>query len=229
MEVSWCKRFLIDWWLLIFIAFLLWYRNYEYDRFISIFCIMSALVNLIQYGVYSGMDAAEAGTWIYVLLWAQIIALAIACHVYVNEPISAIYLTIISIISTFFIMYSFCSTNKFFATCEGWFQIERTNQTDCTDQIDNKDKNEEYNILGNWWWVYLLGIIIPFLLIGYYINSSIFFFILYGLIIAIYILCNADWYNWGPTFFLFSIGFAFITWLLIPLTPPSNPDCICDC
>lgn len=217
--ISWCKRFLVDWWLCIFMAFLLWYRNYEWDRYVSIWAVMIGLIDLIQYGVNSGMSTEEAGKWIYIILWLQVIALAITAHSLLMQTISAIYLIIISVISFVFIFYGLWSSGHFFAfgsshdnnniqsdiPVDGWYSIG----------------NGGENILGCWWWIYAIGIIIPILLISYYMSPSILLLLLYAIIIGVYVLFNCDEYNWGSAMNLLSIGFLFITWLVAPVIPSS--------
>ena len=197
--ISWCKRFLVDWWLLIFISFLLWYRNKDYDRVISIFIIMVAIINLVEYGVFSGMSETEAGKWIYITLWVQILALAISCHVYVQETITAIYLFVIALVSIIFIIYGFFSNDIFIVNSEGWF---------------NKSSDI---FLGSWWWIYVLGLIIPVLLIAYYKNPSILILIFYGILIGVYIMFVCPEPLWGSNWFLLASGIAFLTWLIAPL------------
>lgn len=201
--ISFCKRFLVDWWLAIFMAFLLWYRNYQWDRYIAIWAIMIGLIDLIQYGVNSGMSSTEAGKWIYVILWLQVIALAITAHTLIMEDISAIYMIVISIISFIFVIYGLWTNGKFYATIDGWYGTD----------------NGGENILGCWWWIYALGIIIPILLIGYYAYPSILLLLLYAIIIGVYVLFNCNEWTWGSAMNLLSIGFLFIAWLVAPIIP----------
>lgn len=199
--ISYTKQYLINWWLLVFISFLLWYRNRDYDRIIAVFTFVVAIIDLLQYGVFSGMSEKEAGKSIYIALWAQILVLAIATHVYVKEGISMIYFIVMAIVSSIFIIYGMmCNGDKLIANCQGWFN------------------DDNPNILGVWWWVYLLGLFIPVLLIAYYKNASILTLIFYAIGISIYVICSCSEMSfWGPSWFLLATGFAFITWLLVPV------------
>ncbi len=199
METSWCKRYLIDFWLLVFIGFMLWYRNRAYDRVVSVFLVMVAIVDLLEYGAFSGMDSFESGRWIYITLWVQVLALAIATYIYVQEILACVYMIVMAVVASIFIIYGLFCKDRFVVNSCGWFN----------------DGSSLF--LGHYWWVYILGLVIPVILIAYYKNTSVVVLLLYGLLAAIYVSCSSNEENWASNWFLLASGIAFICWIIAPL------------
>lgn len=76
------KTCLIAWWVAAIISFLLWYRNYTYDRIIAAVVFILGLIQLVQYGCYSLMNPIVAGRITAVLIYLLVIVLLIGVLIY---------------------------------------------------------------------------------------------------------------------------------------------------
>jgi heme/copper-type cytochrome/quinol oxidase subunit 4 len=65
------KLALANWWILTFVAVMLWYRNASYDRVMSAFIFVLGLVQLIEYGIYNSMNEDQGARILFIVLWLQ--------------------------------------------------------------------------------------------------------------------------------------------------------------
>jgi hypothetical protein len=207
-----------SWWILVLMALFLWYRNIKYDRALAIFVFTLGLIQLIEYGIYSGADPNQSGRALYITLWLQCLVLAIGVYMFINSTISnetqsmtktAIHtiagwnLFLFSVVFVIFLVISF-SPDMHMSVSIG--------------------KNEEIiwyknggSILGNWTWLYLIGIFLPlFLLLGYYMwaDLGIAILIIYGILTTLFITANYYVSSFGNLWYYLSVGFAFLAWFL---------------
>ena len=76
------KTCLVAWWVAAIISFLLWYRNYTYDRIIAAVVFILGLIQLVQYGCYSLMNPVVAGRITAVLIYLLVIVLLVGVLIY---------------------------------------------------------------------------------------------------------------------------------------------------
>jgi hypothetical protein len=152
------KDYLISWWIIAILSVFLWYRNKNEDRIFSIVFFLLGIIQLIQYSVYSGADAAQAGKAIYITIWLQVVILTISVFIYfdstnVYEENRLLY--IFSFVTMIFFFVVFVLALSLLLTSEeDKYLVFKDADGSITWQ--NKDNN---NFLGLYWWIYLLGII----------------------------------------------------------------------
>lgn len=214
------KTSVTTWWILALMSLFLWYRNINYDRALSIFVFTLGLINLIEYGIYSGTDSSSSARAIYIILWIQCLVLSISAFILIQQDkdpdnpsiteniihtISGWNLFLFAIIFVVCLVISFTSAGVFSAT---------PSDTNISVSLNGG------KLLGHWSWLYALGIFIPlFLLFGYYMWSDIglALLILYVFMVAIYVLnvssSNSQTILTTTLQYLF-VGFAFLSWFV---------------
>lgn len=217
------KSSILAWWILALIAILLWYRNQEFDRAVAVFIFIVGLIQLIEYGVRSGADSKQSGSAIFVLLWLQTIVLAIGTYIFLksNEiEETKIYTTLSAYnLAAFAIVFIVALFYLFFAGSKIQAKLAESGHVDWS--------NNGSSILGNWGWLYVAGLFIPFILIlGYYdwANLGVMLLILYGLASAAYVLTSFPPEAFGSMWCYLAIGFAFLVWFIgiFPRTSVEN-------
>jgi hypothetical protein len=86
---------------------------------------------------------------------------------------------------------------------------------------------DDHSLLGNWGWLYLIGIFVPLILIfGYYMwaDLGIAILILYGILSAAYVLVNYQPNAFSSMWCYLTVGFAFLAWVL-GIIPSDNNLC----
>lgn len=189
------KNHLIVWWVLAILSLFLWYRNILYDRIIAIFIFFVGLVELIQYGIESGASINTSNKVIFILLWSQCLILAVGLYIFLKDDennfykiITLLNLIIFAIIFLFAVLFIIIANPDF--------------------------SNNQGNLLGYFNVIYIIGIILPLIILfSYYefsniglIFSVVAILILVG-IILIYV--NIDQFNTYFNYFLIVV--AFIT------------------
>lgn len=211
------KTSISEWWLFALVALFLWYRNENYDRVMASYVFITGLIQLVEYGIYSGADALQAGRSIFIILWIQCLVLNIGVFLFLrdyNETDSSPLRQIVGTISGWIlILYSVIFVVALFLLfTENW---------NLKGELSNNGyvewKTEDTSILGNWNFLYLLGILIPFfLLLAYYswadlhIAILLLYLVLSGVYVMIYYPTNSQLSMWS----YYSIGFAFLAWFL---------------
>lgn len=211
---STAKTSIISWWILAMMALFLWYRNEKYDRALSIFVFTLGLIQLIEYGIYSGTDPRQSGRTLFITLWLQCLVLAIGVFIFINgsidsdspsttqniaHTIAGWNLFLFSIVFVIALIFSFISNSDFYGGQDIAGNIEWS-------------RNGK-SLLGHWGWLYMIGIFVPLLLIfGFYMwaDIGIAVLIIYGILAVAYVLNN---YQMTSLNYL-SVGFAFLAWVL---------------
>lgn len=200
------------WWILVLIALFLWYRNEKYDRVLAAFIVGLALVQLIQYAIYSGADSNQSIRAIFVILWLQCIILAIGVYVFIatQQPSSSMIKTIagwnLILFAIFFVvslLYAIFSTSIFSSDIDSNGHISWL-----------RDGGQ---LLGGFGWLYLIGIFLPlFLLFAYYDYADLpmAILILYAAITAAWVGLTYNIEEFGSIWSYFAIGFAFLAYAL---------------
>ena len=226
------KASITSWWILALMSLFLWYRNEKYDRALSVFVFTLGLVQLIEYGIHSGTDPHQSGRALYITLWLQCLVLAIGVFIFINSKkdpdnpsisenvintIAGWNLFLFAIVFVVMLVLSFTSENVFFGAHNPSGRIEWY-----------KDGQQ---LLGAWGWLYLIGILIPLLLIfAYYMwaDVGIAILILYGILSAIYVLANYPPASFNSMWCYLAVGFAFLAWF-VGIIPSNNNSEIMVC
>jgi len=195
------KSSLLAWWLAIIVSVFLWYRNHDYDRIVSALAVILGLFQLIEYGIFNNMNPHQGGKLIFSVLWLLLLILAISTFIYTKNVMSLIWLIIISTIFLFIITYTFTTDPDNFNVIrlDPYLSWTRENNT----------------ILDGLELIYLIGIIVPIvLLLNYYEWMDLGIYI-----ILIYVISSAliVWYIFSPDLFasiwVYSlIGAVLLTW-----------------
>lgn len=226
------KSSITSWWILALMSLFLWYRNVNYDRALSIFIFTLGLIQLIEYGIHSGTDPNQSGRTLFIILWLQCLVLAIGVFVFINgmydpdhatttqniaHTIAGWNMMFFGIVFVIGIIMTFVSQNTFHANPDpnghvAWYLNEKS-------------------ILGQWGWLYGIGVFLPLLLLfGYYMwaDIGIAILIIYGMLSVGYILAQYPLSTAGSVWSYLSVGFAFLAWYigLLPINahPPTEPD-----
>lgn len=197
------KNSLIAWWVLILIALFVWYRNQHYDRVYAVLIFIFAIIQLIEYGIASGVNNSQAGKAIFVGLWLQILVIAIAVYIYVKTYVAAGALIMASLIFLIVILYVIFGKGHFsaFLNQQGFIEWKYNGEP----------------MLYQWGWLYLLFLLIPFLLLlvaDNFRNIGIPIFIAYGIATAIYVYLHFPLSQFGSIWTYLSIGFAFLVFYI---------------
>lgn len=224
------KLSISSWWILALMSLFLWYRNIKYDRALSVFIFTLSLVQLIEYGIYSGADPTQSGRTLYISLWLQCLVLAIGVYMFIgsNKPkdnptvtqnvvhkVAGWNMFLYAIIFVVCLILSFSSEINLYATV-------------------GKDNNIYYyqngsKMFNKWGWLYLIGIFLPlFFIFIYYAGEDleIAILLLYGVFSLAYVTCNYNISTFSGLWCYLSVGFAFLCWFLgiIPLCKSNEPS-----
>lgn len=215
------KASITSWWILAMMALFLWYRNEKYDRALSIFVFTLGLVQLLEYGIHSGTDPNQSGRALFITLWLQCLVLAIGVFIFINESrnrdvnhnhtttenivhtIAGWNLFLFAIVFVVSLVLSFTSGNTFSGAPGSSGHIEWY--------------MNDGPLLGKWGWLYLVGILVPLLLIfAYYMwaDIEIAILIIYGILSAAYVMSNYPPNAFSSMWCYLSIGFAFLAFFL---------------
>ena len=123
--------------------------------FSAVFLIIS-LVQLVEYLFHSGqIDSNTGGVLIYIILWLQVVVLALAIQVHFNTSLTMIWAVIFVII--FMIALNYASKTKFFVGKE-------------YNHLIWSQEGYNGNILGGKEIIYSIGILGPIFIVEYYNN-----------------------------------------------------------
>jgi len=197
------KSSLLGWWFLLIMAIFLWYRNYKYDRIMAAVAIILGLFQLIEYGIFNNMDRHQGGKLIFSILWLLLLILAMSTLIFVKNTLALAWLVIIATVFLFAIIYAFISDGSNFGV----------------------DRSENYliwtregrGILHGLEWLYIMGIIVPvILLFNYYKWEELG---LYVIIMYIIISFLVIWYLFDSSVFgrvwVYSlVGIIMIAWFI---------------
>lgn len=223
------KASVTSWWILAMMSLFLWYRNEKYDRAISVFVFTLGLIQLIEYGIHSGSDPSQSGWALFITLWLQCLVLAIGVFIFTKThgdtnntyqklafDISSWNLFFFAIVFVIFLILSFTPGYSFSGTPGSSGHIEwYTNNGP---------------LLGKWSWLYLIGLFLPlFTIFLFYAfaDLSIAILILYGILSALYVLCNYKPEAFSSMWCYLAVGFAFLAWFL-GIIPNNNCNNTCS-
>jgi hypothetical protein len=221
------KLSISSWWILVLMALFLWYRNEKYDRALSIFVFTLGLIQLIEYGIYSGADPKQSGQAIFLTLWLQCLVLAIGVFTFINNTITSTATTTQNIahviagfnLFLFSIIFVICLVISFSP------DISLTASLNSNEQIIWNQNNS--SILNKWEWLYLIGIFIPlFLIFAYYMwaDLEIAILILYGIFSVTYITTHYKITSFDNLWCYLTVGFVFLAWFLGIFPQKSIPN-----
>lgn len=208
------KESISSWWILVFMAMFLWYRNIKYDRVMSVFILMLGLVQLLEYAVYSGSNPHTTTRTMFITLWVQCLVLAIASFVFLksqnqDDPHIQVTTTLAGWnVFIFTIVFIAILIVVFFSG--GYFNAEINNDLISWSQNDRP-------LMGNYTWLYFLGIFIPlFLLFASYsfADLGLALLILYAALTAIYCASKYSENSMITIWCYYGVGFAFLAWLV---------------
>lgn len=177
---------------------MLWYRNNSYDRVISAFVFVLGMVQLIEYGIYNSMDENQGARLLFIVLWLQCLVLAVGVYMTQKTLASSLLLWVFIVIFAVAVIYSMFSFDDTFfdgANIRSWFTDKSTS-------------------LGSLNWLYMLGIIIPFIILLSYTDwSSIVLWILVIYLIVAFIVLSMLRSSISIPCYI-AIGFVFLAWIM---------------
>lgn len=106
------KLLIMSWWLYLLIAIFLWYRNYNFDRVVTIFFIILGFIQLLEFCFLNGASEKQTGIIVYLLVWVQPLALWISLFVFLINKTPSIYSNIcLLFIIVYFIIFIYIFIN----------------------------------------------------------------------------------------------------------------------
>lgn len=221
------KASISSWWIFAFMALFLWYRNIGYDRALAIFALTLGLIQLIEYGIYSGTNPEQSGRTIFIILWLQCLVLAIGVWIFINGSIDSHNPSLGENIVHTIAGWNLLFFAIVFVTC---LVISFTSDSTFSASPGPSGFIEWYMnghpMLSQWGWLYFIGIFAPlFLIFAYYAwaDLSVAILILYGILAAAFIFINYPSTVFGSIWSCFLIGFIFLAWFLgLIIVPQSN-------
>ena len=224
------KSSVTAWWLLAMMSLFLWYRNDKYDRALSIFVFTLGLSQLIEYGFCCGTDPQQTCKTLFLTLWLQCLVLAIGVFVFIKgsqnpdtpnftqsmvHTIAGFNLFLFSIIFVIALVLTFVADMK--------FSGEHNKDGHIKWQLNNG------SLLGNWTWLYLIGIFVPlFLIFAFYLwaDIGIATLIIYGALSLAYIMMHYTETAYSSMWSYLTVGFAFLAWFTGILSPTTTTHII---
>lgn len=217
------KENLTTWWIFAFIALLLWYRNIYYDRIIALLLVTLALVQVVEYAIYSGANPQQAGKTLFITLWVQCLILAVGVHLIVRTRAFAgdasthklarmaagLNVFLFGVVFVVAMLYLLLTPHYFGAT-------PQENHIEWT--MDGRP------LLGSFTWLYAAGVLFPLIILfGYYSWSDPG---VAALIITVMLcmLASLAYYNdaaFASVWPYFAVAVAFVGWLAHAFTPSS--------
>lgn len=112
------KQYLISFWLSILLGIFLFYRNYQYDRVVSIYCIFLAINNLFLYGNRNQANCSQVAKSLIVCTGIQALVLSLAVYFSLPSPSGMLntvtgYWVIFSFIFLIALLFYVCSDRSF--------------------------------------------------------------------------------------------------------------------
>lgn len=208
------KDSISSWWVLLFVALMLWYRNGGYDRVLSIFLVILAIVQLIEYAIYSGANTQQSARALYISLWVQCLALIIGVYIFVkycssersigNPVVSVAAISLIVFVIAFIVLI-------IIAAIYYNFESDVSNNGVISYYI-NGEPMLQYLFLP-----YIIGLIVPLAIL--LINEShydvgLMLIIGYILICGIYIAYTYPPQSFTGSWSYLTVGLGFIIWFV---------------
>ncbi len=197
------KSSLLGFWIVFILAIFLWYRNYKYDRIMSAIAIILGLFQLIEYGIYNNMNPHQGGKLIFSVLWLLLFILAMGTLIFIKSSTALIWMIIIATVFLFAVTYAFTSEeNTFNVVRDGEYLLWT---------------RENSGILNGLEFIYILGILVPILLLLIYYRWEDFG--LYVIVIYLFVSFIILWYLFESRFlgslWVYSlIGMIMLIWFI---------------
>lgn len=205
-------------------AFFLWYRNVTYDRVLTVFIVTLGLVGLLEYGVHSGGNINQIGTVLFLLFWLQCVALAIGVSVILESRTDShdskhqlFLLTIgrwlVFLYAVIFLLVLFFPISRPFLGAHLAPPVAYTVESHPGQPLSWARDGQ--SMLGNWWLLYALGILGPWLLLVIALRCAD----LRSILLLAYLLGSAFYTYWYygsavNVWCYLGTGFAFLAWFL---------------
>lgn len=217
------KTCLIAWWVAAIISFLLWYRNYTYDRIIAAVVFILGLIQLVQYGCYSLMNPVVAGRITAILIYLLVIVLLIGVLIYTGATTLIIITAVICFmfgLLLFDIYFNHRDFRTFTPSVEGEADVRRPIVSTYTGngvQWLQGDGGPMFNIVEIT--LFIVGVVIAwFYLMSYYNwkDVGLYLIAIYIIIVAIYAeaLSHEKIEHSGSRTLQYIIGIILIVWLV---------------
>lgn len=210
------KISIVSWWIFALMSLFLWYRNLSYDRSVSIYFFILSLIQLIEYGVYSGGDPQQAGTALYIILWLQCLVLAIGVFVFIKSYDDIYQTTTKNIIKTISSWYLIIYSAVFLIALVSMFASNNSYSINIRDDGNIEWMSNGSEILGNWNWLYIIGMIVPFILLfGFFgwADIGIACIILYIILSALYVGYFYNPYEFNSMWCYYALIIVFLVWI----------------
>lgn len=230
------KESVCNWWILALLALFLWYRNIRFDRVIALFIFTLGIIQLIEYAVYCGASGKQAGAALFVTLWLQILILAICVFVFVKnannnstephkliESVAGFMLMIFSVVFVVVLLIALLDYGSF-RVVEQWGIREDGSKYTYTEWTHTDGEQRANFLIGHFGWLYIVGLITPFLLLFAFFawsNVTISALLLYGGLSAVYVLAYYPIGAFPSMWAYLGIGVGFLAWV-IGLVPGPN-------
>ncbi len=227
-QSTYAKEYLIAWWILALMAFFLWYRNSGIDRVVAALVFTFGLLQLLNYGAYSGTSVNQTARAIFVSLWLQCLVLAVGVYIFLSATgASMLYLMSLILLTAYTIFFLI---SIFYVLWTGILCNERSRRPCKKFTCVNNDINtvSSWDSLLGWSSIiYVIGLSLPLFLLVLYFNTSqftIWLLFAYILVMCVFIL----WATFSKTssntrqttsvtsltWTYILLGFAFLVWLL---------------
>lgn len=213
------KYSITAWWIIAFMSLILWYRNLKYDRIISVYIFTLALIQLIEYGIYSGTNKQQSARAVYITMWLQCLIFAIGVYIFINKsnhvkpgPATQLQKTINLLAGWNLFLFAAAFVVALTLSFTNDFNFSLDSDSDFVQYYVN-----DQPMLNNWGWLYILGSFSPLVLLILYFDyndiASIILFLI-GLFYMIYILNKYPHSCLASSWSYFGIIIAFVVWVL---------------
>jgi hypothetical protein len=189
--------------ILVVISILLFIRNIGYDRLYAALFLVVSLIQVVEYLFHAHkISSNTGGKLIFLILWLQVVVLAIGLQIYFATTFTAVWAVIFILVFVGALYYA--SFTKFKVS------------TEFGHLVWSKD-GKCGNILGNYGILYLIGLFVPFLIIQYYNgwrNTGV--WILFIALILSYIFVRMFYPKlvFSSLWCYSAVGIAFVAWLI---------------
>ena len=186
--------------IMVFLSVLLIVRNHQFDRIFGIFFFFIAAIQLIEALHHSKqLNDSDAGQYIFLTLLSQIVVLALLCYYYYPNKITGVWLAAMVII---FVMACYSNWYTKFAVITEKHLIWSSSTG---------------SILGVYSYFYLLGLLVPFLILLYlnHWKNLKLWLVLAALILSFFITLYVYPNMFFSTMWCYgAIGIIFVMWMV---------------
>lgn len=203
------KTLLCAWWIFFLLSMFLWYRNYKYDRALSVYIFLLGLIQLCEFAFINGSESKSTSKLIYSIIWLQPVVLLFSTFIFLKLNNSKKYLYnicfilfMISLFLFFYKIYEILYRDDFFM------------------EFKNNEillKKGDYPLLHGWYYIYFAFIALSLflILVNYnFIDIPCIILLIYLIFTAfyVYIITNQEYY-YMSIWTLMATGFALLAWM----------------